>query len=354
MMRHFLLLTMCLLTVIVSPWAQAVRVHSIYQAEIPVAGQSSETKSKAIPDGLAQVLIKVSGDAHIMNNAALKASLKQADTLVTESSYMTPPGAPKSLPYVLIIRFDPEAINRLLRSIHLPVWGQNRPLISVWFVLDTPTHPADIVDSSTNDIPNLLKQAAKQRGLPFILPMMDVTDINLVSTKDVLNRSVAPLQKAAQRYASNALLIGSVKQTGDHFNSQWQLVLGPDQWNWDVNGSSLQNIFSGIVNDIADALAERYATVMNNAIQSQITLKISGITQQADLMQLMKYLEHLTPVSEVQLVSVESETVILDVSLHGTKQAFLQALSLGKSLQPLPTVSNTQDQEDMLLYRWTP
>ena len=331
--------------------ASAVRVHSIYQDEVMVASQNSKDKLQALQEALSDVFIKVSGNSHVLdNNPNLKANLSRADKFVQEFSYSSPADAPKTTPYLLFVRFDAAAINRLLREAGTPTWGQNRPLILVWLALQTPDHPLDIVDNST-DFQKLLRQSAKQRGLPMIFPTMDVTDLSLVSVNDITTLSLNNLQQASQRYASGAMLIGSVKQINNDFKSHWQLVLGENSWNWDVTGKSLPEVFTGVVDDVADALAKRFGLINANDALSELTLTVSGVKQHADLLSLMKYLQRMTPVNEVQLRSVSGSEIILDLSLHGSRESFIQAASISKNLKPV-TSENLADGN--LEYKWIP
>lgn len=348
-MRNLSIVVITALLLMASPLALAVRVHSIYQAEVPVASRSAEVKAKAVQEGLAQVFVKVSGNSHIVENTpSLKSSLEHADKLAQEYSYSSPTNMDKATPYLLTIRFDVEAVNRLLKGASVPVWGQNRPLILVLLAYEGPGHPVDLVDSSTNVQQVTLKKSAKLRGVPVILPVMDVADLADLSVDDVVNQSITPLQKAAQRYASNAILIGHVTEADANYSSKWQLVLGDDKWSWNVDGKSLQEVTNGVINNVADTLAGRYSIVMSDAVQSQLTLKITGIKEQSELLQLMKYLQHLSPVADVQLKTVAGEDVTLDVSLRGNKQSFIQAVSLGKNMEPVTGNS----EPDTLLYKW--
>ncbi|MDR3477753.1 MAG: DUF2066 domain-containing protein [Gammaproteobacteria bacterium] len=349
-MRNLSIIVTTLLLMLVSPWAQAVRVNSIYQAEVPVQSQSPQEKSRAAQVGLVQVLIKVSGNSQIVDsNPALKAELSQADKLAQEYSYTTPTTGTKSKLHILTIRYDVLGVNRLLQESGAPTWGQNRPLILVWLAFEGPNHSPDIVDSSVEEMQAAIKHSAKQRGLPVMLPVMDVTDLGLISVNDVMTKSVTALQTASQRYNSDAMLIGHVMQVNEDFTSQWRLVIGTDQWNWEIRGKTLDEVLSGVMNNVADTMVARYASVMSTTVQSELTMKVSGVKQQSDLLQLMRYLQHLTPVAEVQLVSVTGSDIVLNVSLRGTKQSFMQAVALGKNLQPQ---SKADQSDDTLVYQW--
>jgi hypothetical protein len=339
------------LMVLITPFkTDAVEMQSIYQASVPVASQSDADRVAALQKGLEQVLIEVSGNSHILdNNAKLKASLAHAEDIVQQYSYATPPQAPKITPYLFIVRFEPEEVNRLLRDAGTATWGQNRPLILVWLAYEAPGHPADIVDTADKNMQVLFKNSARQRGLPLIFPVMDASEVVQLNVGDVLNKAMPVLKLASVRYASHAILIGHLTQTAVGVASDWQLILGPDQWAWSIAGKDPTEVFTGLVNNISDKLAERYSAVVTNAVQSHVTLQVTGLKQQTDLADLMKYLQQLTPVADVQLKSVAGDAIILDVNLRGNEQAFIQAASLGNNLEAL-TSGNPQD--GILQYKW--
>lgn len=351
-MRNYVSVVISIVLLFSSSLAFAVRVHSIYQAEIIVPSQAASVKFQAAQDALAEVFRKVSGNNLVFDdNSELKKQLVHAKEWAQFYKYSSLPNTSKEKSYSLTIRFDIEAVNRALREAGIPIWGQKRPLILVWLVLDTPSHPSDIVDSSTMDIQTLLKQSAAKRGLPVILPMMDMTDISKVSSNDLLKESTTVLQIASQRYRSEAILIGNVKGSKKDFTGQWQLVLGPDQWTWDVTGKSLQDVFSNVVNKMADTLAEHYAPVLPAVADTLITLKVAGIKQQSSLMQLMKYLQHLAIVGDVQLTSVVDGNVTLEVSSHGDKQALTKVIAQDKKLE---VTAGAASDEDIVFYKLAP
>lgn len=326
----------------------AVRVNSIYKADLPVASQSAKDRSHAVLQGFTQVLVKVTGNSRILDNPSVKAWLKNAESLIEEYSYKSQDNVVNA-PYLLELNFDPEGINKLLRDAGIPTWGQNRPLILAWVEFEAPDHPAEIVGSdSDGDIHVLLKQYSDQRGLPMLLPMMDVTDLNQVAVSDVVTMSLPTLQNAAKRYGSDALLVGHIMQADAGLTSQWKLTMGNNQWNWNISGQDLPEVLSTVVNNVADNLAARYAVVISNNVQTELTLNVTGVKQAAELTQLMTYLQRLSTVAEVRLVRVSNEGVILSVSLRGSKQAFIQATALGKMLKPQPGIAD----ENTLNYLW--
>ncbi len=333
--------------------ALAIKVDSLYKSTAPVTTQATAERNQATRQALEQVMIKVSGDAQILNNPKLKSNLSAADTLIQQFSYTTLPPGKSTTPYLLEVQFDPTGVNQWLRDAGAAIWGQNRPLVIAWIVYEGSGHPAEIISSdSISDISTLLKQNAEKRGLPLVLPVMDMTEINQITPKDVTDMTISKLTDAAKRYVSDAVLIGHITQDSNGLASQWKLVLGDHQWDWNLAGKSIIDIAPTLINNITNTLATRFAVVTTNTIQKDLALKVTGITHYRDFAQLTRYLNHLTPVANVEITKILSDNdVILKVSLRSTQESFVQALALGKKLTPAP-ITNAAD--TMVVYQWNP
>lgn len=330
--------------------ALAVRVTTLYQGVLPVTSQSSMERNQLADEALAQVLIKVSGNNDILDNPQVKARLNSAGRLMQEFSYAPAPSLPgNTKPYVLQLNFDPDGINKILRDSGAPIWGQNRPLLLIWLTYDIPHHTTEIIGAdSGNPVSVVLKQSTDRRGVPVMFPAMDVQDLEQVSVNDVSMMNLPKLISAAKRYASDAILIGHIQQDANGYATQWKLIMGNDQWGWNITGKNVPDILKALADHIADTLAGRYATVIANTVQSHFTLKITGVAEADDFVQVMNYIKHLTPVSDVELDQISGSDMVLKVSLRGTPDSFMQALSVGQKLTP---VSNDSKQS-VWVYQW--
>jgi hypothetical protein len=330
---------------------RAIKVDSLYRGSVPVASQSALDRTQAVQSAITQVLIKVSGNSQIVNNTELKAHLNSAETLVQEFSYVSVPATNNKQPYLLTIQFDANGINQWLRDAGAPIWGQNRPLMVAWVEFEVPPRAPEIISSdNTHEIAAFLKRTAEQRGLPLMLPLMDMADLNQASVKDVMEMSVPPLMNAAKRYASDALLIGRIVQNAQGIATQWKLTLDQEEWSWSLAGKTLSNVIPVLIDNVADTLATRYAVITTNHIQKDFMLTVTGINHYEDFAHLTRYLNHLTPVANVEILQVtENNTILLKVSLRSTEQSFIQALSLAKKLTAVTHEANT-----MAVYQWNP
>lgn len=338
-----LLCTVLVLTLLSS--AFAVKVASLYQYEVAVVSQSDEVRMQAVKDGLLYVLIKVSGDPHIADNSTIKPFLEKADYYVQEFSYSSPPTSPF---FTLQIRYDHNDINRLLRKAGVAFWGENRPLILAWIAFTNDKHFAEIIGNETpGDIITTMKQEAKKNGLPLIFPMMDVTDVSQVSPGDIDDMSIKLLKEAGKRYAPDALLIGAIKQTDIDYKSQWQLLVGNNQWHFDLSDRLLTELVTQLMNDVSQTLAKYYVEKIANEPQ-WIKLEVTNITKRDDLVQLMQYLKQLSAVQQVQLSQVMGDVVDISILLRGSLTNFQENATIGKRL----ILKSQDDSNNKLIYEW--
>lgn len=325
--------------------AYAIKVKSIYEAEVPVSSQSEQQRAHAIQTAFIQTLNKMSGSADILQNPTIKAALPEAKNQVEEFGYV-PSGQP-ALPFLLKVQFDAKALKKLLRQAKAPIWDENRPLVLVWLSVDLPGHPSEVIDNqSTNEYALLLKKDALQRGLPIMLPMMDITELNQVSAADIRTKSVDLLQKAAERYHADGMLIGNIEPKDKMLTGHWKLILGQDHWDWDLSSESAAGLV-GLLNDkLVSTLAGRYASVQTEKVSSSFTLIVKGVDQQDDFENMMHFIKHISLIKEMEVENIKGDEVILHLAVQGAQKAFMQDASVGQHFKL------QIEKENELTYLW--
>jgi hypothetical protein len=253
-----LLFSLLVSTLFFIPYASAVTVSSLYQAEIPVASQTEDQKQQAVEQGLLQVLIKLTGNPQISSNAVIRKALAKADYFVQEYSYLAP--LPDASEYLIQIRYETDDINRLLKKAGLAYWGENRPLLLVWLaVSDAGQDNTEII---ANEAPgeeySLMNQQSKKYGIPLIFPMMDMGDMNKVSASDVNDMTLTALTDASRRYSPDALLIGSLQKSKSGLQGKWLLLLNGNTLNWTINDKTTEGEMSALMNLVSQTLAKKW------------------------------------------------------------------------------------------------
>lgn len=237
--------------------AWAVKVHSLYEVEMSVPSQASDSRSEAIRDGFHEVLIKLTGNQNIDKNKVIKSSLNKADYYVQEYSYSSP--TVSSATYTLRIKYNEQDVKRLLRKAGASVWGEARPLILVWLVTINDRHEVDILGVETEHaMLEKFKREGQRFGLPLIFPVMDVADMEKVTSENVTAVALPELKEASRRYEPDALLIGTLENDGDVYNGRWSLVWGEKSWEWNIEGESREKVIATVLDNISQVLSQRH------------------------------------------------------------------------------------------------
>ncbi len=339
-----LLITFILATFFVST-AWAVKMTSLYQAEVPVMTQTDADREQAIKQGLIQVLIKVSGDFAIDKNPVIKSNLKRAAYFVQEYSYQPT----NDSQYILQIRFSKSDIATLLKKVKITTapLNEERPLTLVWLVYSKGEQSEIIGNESPGNLLTIMKQRGKSYGLPLIFPMMDMTDMDKVTVLDVHKPDISLLQAAGKRYAPDALLIGRIDESDNMFRSEWQLVLGGNQWNWIISNEKIDNIIATVLSQVSQTLAKQYVEKIVSP-SSLLELEVANVKERDDLINLMDYLKKLTQVKQVELAQVSGDTVSLSVEVQGSMSNFEQNPTMNQHL-----ILKSQDTtKNKLVYEW--
>jgi hypothetical protein len=90
--------------------------------------------------------------------------------------------------------------------------------------------------------------------------------------------------------------------------------------------------------------------VVTPNVQAQATIKVVGINRHGDLAQVINYLKRLTPVADVDPTEVTGAEVVLSLSLRGSQNSLIQAISAENKLISEPGT----DTDKKLIYRWNP
>lgn len=328
-------------------YACAVKVSSLYQAEMPVISQSIDDRDQVTKQGFLQVLIKLTGDLNIDKNYAVKQEMARAEYYVKDFSYSAP--TTSSSQYFVKIRYDKDALNDLLHKAGVSYWGDNRPLILVWQTISDNHQPSEIVgEDSPAPVLYDLKLTGKKYGLPLIFPMLDVTDVNAVSPEDVNQINLPVLQAAGQRYAPEALLIGNIKEVNNGYQGDWQLMIDNEKWHYVLSNKSIDQLIEMMFNQVSQTLASRYLPKADMATSVWMRLIVSNVKKQKDFKLLMQYLTESGCVKQMQLSQVKGDSVELSVQLDGSLDKFMQT-----ALEDEHLVFRDQDKySNTLTYEW--
>jgi uncharacterized protein len=312
-------------------FAFAVKVSSLYEADILVPAQTDDLKAQAIQDGLLQVLMKLSCKADIEQNPLIQEGLTRANYYVQDLRYL--PSSTSSFQYRLRIRYDASDVQRLLRNSGVLYWEETRPLILVWLAVTTPQNETEIIsDEIPDNIFPMMKAISKKYALPLIFPVMDVSDVDQVSSSDIISMSIPLLKDAGKRYAADALLIGHIVENTTGFASNWALILKDTQWKWVIADKSKEVIMVSTLNRVSELLAKNHVAKKEIRPRKWMTLEISLIADHEHLVKLLQYLKQLHSLNQVQLSRYSGDVADVLVLIKSSLQEFKDEVAKSKYL----------------------
>lgn len=339
---------------VVLPSARAVHVDDLYQSTVPVSDHSASALGSALNQALVQVLVKVTGDADVAAVSGLAPALGQPAQYVQQYTYeQSPPAAGSTAPpgLQLQVTFDPPAVNTLVQSVQLPLWGQERPLMIMWVGVNANDADRYIVGSQA-DPPHpgaqqALLQAAKARGLPALFPLFDLEDQGRVHFSDLAGGFLGTIVRASARYQANAVLAGVVQPlAGGQWQGRWWLAFHAHADHWTTQGSDRNTVLASGVDAVADRLAAWLAVggaALPDQTEKHMQIVVAGVDGVGAYARIDRLLKHLAPIAAVRLLKVNGHRVTFSVLPRGTTSDVARNLSLVEWLAPASGPdSNTQ------------
>jgi len=350
-MKRTLLLVWILSTTAWLPPAMAVQTQNLYVADVVVTSQSANARTRAITEGLRQVLVKVSGNADVAQLPTLRKQLTAADTFLEQYSYYTIDTEPGMSQLMLHLAFEPRQVLQLLRENKQPIWESDRPQIITWLRVKDADTSYFIDHASSPELTAQLEQIAEQRGLPVTVPLFDLQDLSAIATDNSPHQQMSAFQHASQRYGSDATLVAEIEQVSStHWRAYWRLLVAGEQFAWQQSGQNEAQVLTIGMNTAADTLAAKFAlSTDQQSATDTIILAIDNIDSASDYTRMIRYLQNLDSVSNVQVLSVSSDEVVYQLQLQGGQKALMQAIALNTMLQPIAAA----DYDQRLQYRLT-
>ncbi len=323
------------------PAARAAEAVALYEAQVPVQGQGTAERGDALRRALAEVLVKLSGDRATPKSAALTRLLKDAPRFVLEYRYQAPaegqasPGGQQ-----LWVLFDGEAVEQEMRKAGIPVWGRTRPSTLVWLAVDDGGGRRFLIaDGARAAAATELRTAAQRRGVPLLLPLMDLEDQDRLRPDDVWNGSRETVLSASARYRPEAILAGRMREERPGvWVVRWTFYQQTAASEWTTRGAEAEAVAGGI-DRTADALAARLVVPAAGGTQPLgLMLKVFDVRSVEGYARTLRYLTGLSSVSQVRVTRVEDSTITFMLEVRGDPHVLERAIALGNILAMAPAM----------------
>jgi len=367
--------------------AHAGQLVNVYRAEVLVKTQAEAERNEAARATLGQVIVRVSGQLSALDNPIVQSAVKKAQNYLFGFTYqssnqkITEDG--KVYPAVsLQLNYSPQAIEHLLRQAQLPIWPAQRPKVLVWLVAKD--------QAGLHLVPEPTALAALQaqaiyRGLPVITPKMDLEDSLSLTGDDLWQLNLEKIRAASLRYKVDAVLIGrytpyamgpiplanagevdpqeididiemassaaasasnaaattveEVAPPQGPWIGDWQLLQGDALQAFNNETPEVAGLFEFAVDRAADYFAAQYAIMPSNQGPQTIVLNVANVGDFGAFKQVQAYLQGLAMVRHLELLRVNSDSLLVAITTEGDVRLLMSTLALGKKLVPIASES---------------
>lgn len=348
--------------------AGAVEVYGLYEAEVAVADKSTPERDRALGRLLLMVATKVSGQRDVAENPVLAQAAEHPGAYVQQFRYRAAAAGPAPAPesylesdpetesetepesepesgsrpqaqassgLLLWARFDPRAVGELLRRAELPVWGRIRPSLLVWLAVERDDGRELVGADDAGPLLAALERAAARRGLPLVLPLLDLEDRVRLRVSDVWAGFDEAILEASQRYQSKAVLVGRIyRSVPTMWEARWRLFMGDAVQEWSTEGSAAALALEAGIHRATDALVARFARPTGESDASDVALVVRGVRSLEDYARTLAYLQSLELADAVRVTRVQGDEVSFRLRARGGEQALTQLISFSRTLAP--------------------
>jgi hypothetical protein len=253
----------------------------------------------------------------------------------------------------MVMQFDSGSVEQLLVRNRLPVWGRNRAETLVWMADRLDGQDRILADTDQTDWAMALRQAARDRGIPLTLPLMDLTDSLALSFTDVYGLFTSNVADVSDRYPHDAILIGRIERNGEAYQADFVYLIQNDRQRFEVSGDSEAEVMAAIVDRVTARLADQYAVVLDPNLAGSVALRVNQIDDLAALAEVERYLRSQNLITRLTLRQVEPGSLLFDLNISGDRAQLRDTLALDGRLVPAESFEPfSENTDDALLYRW--
>lgn len=346
-------------------------VRNLYEIEVPVIGQSKIERADVVRYALKELFVRISGRHEASSLAEDELLIPSATRFIQQFRYrkfksneVIPAAAKGAKPFTqkLWLRFTERTVSKLLREQGFPVWGKSRPAILIWLVVDDQKQRSLIGNNTAHISRIYIEQAAKRRGLPMRLPLLDLADQSKINATDVWGNFEDRIIEASTRYQTEAVLVGRIYLSyAKTWNTRWSLYSEGRRQDWQVNNSySLRAAVSEGIFRTGYIMSLRFTQESANVENNQVLLKINNISNLKSYNLVIKYLNNLGTVMQFEIDQMNTDSVIFRITSRNGRLGLAQAFSLGHLLvddikQPIirgeMTINNSKQLKSDLIYK---
>lgn len=309
----------------------AVEVSDLYQDILKVDDKSRDTRLAASRKALLNVLVKVSGDESADQNRLAQQRTKNISDYMLKFEYDEKANGQLNL----VVKFEARKINELIKELNLPLWGVQRPLVAIWLGIEDNWRRELVTQESYPQLEQLIYDKAGRRGLPVVVPLLDLQDRRLVGIPEVWGNFSEPVEEASRRYSAERSITARMYQEPD--SETWILdwrFTNDDLFDSNRLEGDKQQIVGQMIDSLALGLANEYAIDPNAYYeQAAATLTLKGTQSFVDIELAKRRLQSLSVVTQATIMRKTPEFVEFKLNHTGSVGDLKKGLGLDSAFR---------------------
>ncbi|MEI6895300.1 MAG: DUF2066 domain-containing protein [Colwellia sp.] len=353
-MFRFLFVIILLIFSLFSVKLLALEVNDLYQVTVAVNSQAREQREQAITKALRGVFLKIGGKKSVLQHELLLAAQQKPSRYLNQYRYQRKEGA-----LSLVVSFNENKVNALFKQADLALWGSLRPQVLLWLIDEQGTHRKIVTyDGDINIIDNI-NDFSTRRGLPIVMPLMDLTDIEQVQLSDFWGYFPEQVQHASSRYFADAVVVMRVSDSSlvsdaaqsvagsaadniscgllcqHHEVTQtkvldWKIYIQGVFYTQQYQGVDKVSLITQGLSDITEVIYQSYA--LSATAENNFVIQVNNVTSLKADTKVFDFLMELSAVKAVTLISAQGDVRHYKLELIGSKNSLLASLKLNNKL----------------------
>lgn len=294
---------------LLGPLPSTAATVDLWSASIPVADQGDTERARGFQAGLAQILVRVTGQRAVLSDPGVVALVAQAPQLVAGYNYRQTPavepasGAAASL--LLQVSFAATAVDDAVRRLHLPLWPAQRPRLLL---------VAGGSDADSAAILDVARGVLAARGVPVLEPLWDLQDRQILGAFRA-GFDTDRVRALAQHY-DTGLWLELDPATGASPSGRWRMEEGGALLSGAASADSQPQWVEKAVGDAVDRLAARLSYLPGTG-SARLPLVIEGLPSYHAYRDLLDTLGAMAFIRDIEVTGMQGNRLALELGLDG-------------------------------------
>jgi hypothetical protein len=312
---------------------------------LPVASQGANEREAVLLQALEQAMQRLTGGGAAIDPVVTERLLAKPNRFVQQYKYEQ-----RADGLELVVTVDLRGLARGLAAEGVPTWSPDRPPVLVWLALERGGERLLVGADGTDGVRSVLGEAAEDRGVRLMLPLLDAEDLSRVQVADLWGGFADPILDASGRYGTRTVLVGRIHSEAGQRVARWSLYTDAGGDSWRGSASTDNELLGQAMGELAQRLRPMYARLLRDEATQTLRLRVDGVRDLAAYTRLERYLQELAGVRSAQPLGVSADSVVFELGLSTDPRRVLGSLSRARLLAEVeapPAAAEPAEESDV-------